>query len=709
MDRQHQASTQRRQWLKRVAVTALPWAQVDGTIAAPAPDTPFAKVLTRARTSFLAEGGYGEAQRFLASQAKDGSWDDVDYANHGVGEWRALPHLERLRRIARAMAEPGGPAVPAKAGQAALNRGLKAWLQRKPKSENWWFNTIGQQRELVRILVLCGPLIEDSVATAAIQLLHDPGMVPAEHATGQNLTWYAMQQILRGALLGNATDLLQASSAVAGTLLTTLAEGVQPDFSFHQHGAQLYTGGYGLGFLQDNVQLATWLTATPWAVPEAGIALLANYALKGMMPLTWGTKWLDWSARGREFTRAERVPRPKLVRVALLELAPLTPKHGGDLLASAQRLETGAPPMAVTNHAFWRSDFMAHQTPNGYLSVKMCSARTIGTESGNGENLLGFWLPFGLTYVLKRGDEYDGLPPVWDWSALPGVTAPAQTPALKGYQRHGERFAGVVSDGRSGVAAMRLDKLQTRARKAWFFHGGTMVALGTDIHSQQDQVVNTCLNQARWRGPVVSDKGPKTDASADMPLLGHRWVWMDGVTYWLIDASTAVLRLEEREALPTRINTALQGIGNVKAPVFKLSISHGVRPNAARYAYGISLDADQPGMVAQLAASQWPDVLENSAALQAVWQAADLVQAVFHQQGKLTLGPSEELVVSGACLVQARRVGQRWQFDFSEPTGLLAKMQVELRARAGEPVIAQIAFPISASEVRQVRWAPNYR
>lgn len=37
----------------------------------------------------------------------------------------------------------------------------------------------------------------------------------------------------------------------------------------------------------------------------------------------------------------------------------------------------------------------------------MCSKRTIGTELNiNNENLLGFWLPFGLTFTYRTGDEY---------------------------------------------------------------------------------------------------------------------------------------------------------------------------------------------------------------------------------------------------------------------------------------------------------------
>ncbi len=55
----------------------------------------------------------------------------------------------------------------------------------------------------------------------------------------------------------------------------------------------------------------------------------------------------------------------------------------------------------------------------------MCSERTVGIELNmNSENKLGYWLPYGLTYIYRRGDEYTAIFPVWDWALLPGVTSP---------------------------------------------------------------------------------------------------------------------------------------------------------------------------------------------------------------------------------------------------------------------------------------------
>ncbi len=180
----------------------------------------------------------------------------------------------------------------------------------------------------------------------------------------------------------------------------TPREGIQADFSFHQHGAQLYTGAYGLGFLMDSVRMAGLLDGTPWSYEPQRLEILAAFALDGVRPLVRG-RWLDWGARGREFTRVQqRVSRPQAALPALRTLADLPNSRRDELAAFALYIEQGAksPPLLGNRH-FWRSDFMVHQTAKGYWSVKMMSARTVGTESGNGENLRGFWLPFGTTYL----------------------------------------------------------------------------------------------------------------------------------------------------------------------------------------------------------------------------------------------------------------------------------------------------------------------
>ena len=669
--------------------------------AQPGDKAGFALVLARLRTEYLSQGSAADAARQLANMAPGGLWPDVDYADQSVGDWRAMPHLARLRAIALASQQPTHALYGAPAARQALNTGLRAWLGRKPVSTNWWHNTIGQQLVLMPVLVLAYDLLDADVARDATALLQDPGKVPPEQATGQNLVWYATEQLVRGALRSDTADLAAASASLQSTLRITGDEGIQADYSFHQHGPQLYSGGYGLGFLQDSARTAAWLAGTPWGFAADRLELLADYALQGIVPLIRGP-WLDWGARGREFTRDERVPRPQLVLAALKQLQLLVPTRTQALGVAVGQLGAGGAG-ATGNRHYWRSDFMVHQTARGYLSLKLVSARTVGTESGNGENLLGYWLPFGVTYLLRRGDEYDGLPPVWDWSALPGLTAPAETPAFTGYQRHGQRFVGGLSDGTSGLAVMVLDKLQTTARRAWFFHGDMLVALGAGINSSHPQAVNTTLNQTRWVGPVHTDSGPALPSGGTLALTGRRWVWHDGITYVLLDAQAATLRLEARRQSVNTINPAL-GRQGAEARVCTLTIGHGVRPVDAHYGYGAWLGAARAEDANHAPALE---ILANTVALQAVRHTQDgLVQAVFHREGTVMLDTQQSLRVDGACLVQARPKAGSWQVDVADPARLRSTVRLQW-LRGGQVMATQeLTLPAGEDQAPQARWSP---
>ena len=55
------------------------------------------------------------------------------------------------------------------------------------------------------------------------------------------------------------------------------------------------------------------------------------------------------------------------------------------------------------NRFFKKSDFLVHRRPDFYMSVKMCSRRTIGNESVNSENILGRLTGHGATFFLTDG------------------------------------------------------------------------------------------------------------------------------------------------------------------------------------------------------------------------------------------------------------------------------------------------------------------
>jgi chondroitin AC lyase len=319
---------------------------------------------------------------------------------------------------------------------------------------------------------------------------------------------------------------------------------------------------------------------------------------------------------------------------------------------------------------------MVHQRNAGYASVRWFSSRTVGTESGNGENLLGYWLPFGLTYVLRRGDEYDHLPAVWDWSRLPGVTSPAEVPEFSGLLVGGHRFAGGASDSTSGVAAAQFNAFETQSKKAWFFCGDLMLALGADIACKRPGAVATTLNQTRLRGDVITNRGRVAPGRTAHQLPGVKWLWHDGMTYLLPDSTDLHLLLHQATGKGKRINKEL-GSGDVSADMFTLTIEHGVRPVGERYAYGVWMG--EPFAPTDTWEPPPFSIIENSSDLQCVHhQSGQVVQAVMHRPGTAPLGNGYQLTIDQPCVLQATRTLEGWDLALSDPLQGVQSMRLTL-------------------------------
>lgn len=67
--------------------------------------------------------------------------------------------------------------------------------------------------------------------------------------TGQNKVWLAGNVLVRALLQEDKELVRQARDTIVSEIVTGQTEGIQPDWSFHQHGTQQQFGNYGLAFL----------------------------------------------------------------------------------------------------------------------------------------------------------------------------------------------------------------------------------------------------------------------------------------------------------------------------------------------------------------------------------------------------------------------------------------------------------------------------
>lgn len=646
-----------------------------------------ALVESRLKERYIA-GKFSDAKHFLASQRPDGSWPDINYDDRSI-RWDPLRHLDRLEQMAIAYQSSRSPDHRSTQMLQALRTGLQYWFQRKPEADGWWLNKIGQQLSLQRILVLMDGDLPEGLIRAGTGYFNDPTTptVSMQKATGQNLVWFAQEQMVRGLLRRSEQDVSSAVDALESVATITTAEGIQPDYSFHQHGPQLYVGGYGMGALEAGTASAGLVDGTRFAYAKDKIDNLADYLFQGSRYMVRG-KMLDYGAIGREIARPGGGTEALGLIAVCDNLVPIRPEAKLDCdVLKAHILGSGKPFSFIGHKHFWNSDFTVHQRQAYYTSVKMASSRTFGTESINGENLEGYWIPFGVNYIARRGDEYSGIFPVWDWAHLPGVTSPEEVPPIPGYVRQPSSFTGGVSDGMYGASAMKLDiasGTSIHASKAWFFFDEELVALGAGISSKARTSVSTTIAQSLLRGNVVVDG---STVPADRQAIGDAsWVLHDGVGYVFPGKSAIVLRTGPRSGSWSRVSSIGERTPITK-DVFALWLDHGVAPANGTYEYIIVPGIDSERL-AQYTQGNPIRILANTADVQAVrHERSGISEAVFYSPGRLQLREGLTMRVDQPCLALLIERGDSLQLALSAPNGPL-QVHVSLSLPTGTKVAA---------------------
>ncbi len=613
-------------------------------------------------------------EKVLADLGEDGSWADVDYADRQRSHWAPALHLRRIQTLAQAArrAAPGSPESAAFLDGA--RRALAVWMRLDPQSDNWWHNDIGTPLAMGNILVMLGDDAPPDDRAGGIEIL---ARVPISK-TGQNRAWLATIAFVR-ALLTEDEDLARlALDEILGEVrVVDGLEGIQPDWSFHQHGPQLYQGNYGASFLETIAPYATLLRGTSLAMADDKAEILCRLLLEGTRWMTWGPL-MDYHVVGRFITCPQRSRFESRMLVAPCEhLAEVSPAHRDALLAFRDGLTGRRAPgeIGVTgNRHYWRSDIMVHRREGFYTSVRMSSVRTVRSEQCNGEGMRNYHLGDGVTFFLQSGKEYECIWPVLDWRRLPGVTcrqSEEPLPVLStGRDLGSTEFVGGVSDGVDGLAAMEYALDGVSARKAWFCTGDRMICLGAGIRSATDPVA-TSIDQCLLRGPVAYAQGDGDDVrhleAEGRAAGGLAWAHHGGLGYLLLDAAGATLRTAAQTGSWHDVNSNLEDTP-VTEDVLSLWIDHGTAPQGATYAYAVGLGLDAAATAAWAGVPGFR-VLANTEDVQAVAsQENDLVQVVFHGPDRLALGNGLEVGVDAPCLVVLRRNADGWTAHVAEPT-----------------------------------------
>lgn len=640
---------------------------------------PSGRRMREALDSLEGTARWATAPGFLLS---NGSWSDIDYGGEPSGSWGPWDHTRRLIVMARAYQTPGQGLYKDPLLRSQIEAALTytktfygAWIL---PTGNWWFWTIGIPIDLGPTLVLMQGEVDqqtfdDLVLAIRLRIGSSPtsrgivGPVP----TGQNLVWSSWTHLCLGLVQSDTARLTTVREAMASVARPAAGEGIKLDRSFHQHGAQLYTGGYGGAFANDVARYAMISRDTAWQLPADALASFADYVADGIAWSLHGS-YFDVSVVGREVARptttgynglaallqASRFPSHRRSDIRSAAAKMLQSWNGGlplELAGAATQLESEQPAAAwpAGHRHYPASDYTVHRRDGWMASIKMFSKRTKSGESTNNENLFGARQSDGRFHLTFAGDEFQtDVWPAFDWSRMPGTTVEQKADTANTSFGYGmNSLAGGTGDGRNGVSAMDLVPLNSslRARKSWFFFDDSIVFLTNGISSTSANPVETIVSQ--W---PLADPGSTVTRRDDWAVAGK-------AGYWFPASQNVTI------TTPTRSGTWASLGGSTDSTVHTKTFAtmlfeHGRTPFDASAEYVIVPGAT-PASMAAWAASRPLSILANNRSVSAVrdlrtgelgitfWQAAAI----------------DDFRSSAPLVVWVRREGDRMQVWAADP------------------------------------------
>lgn len=613
----------------------------------------------------------------------DGSWSDVDYNADDMTNWQPIVHLERLRTIVNAYTDKGSSFYGNPQVFAKIQQALAYWYQADSKSANWWHNEISVPQKLGSLLISLHYGADRLPKEIESKLVERMQRGSAEEKTGANKTDIAMHYLYRALLTQNA-DLLQlaADQLFEPVALVDGAEGLQYDYSYLQHGPQLYISGYGSVYLGGVINVAKYLAGTDYALSEEKLNLFSKF-YRAVYLQTFRSKYIDFNVEGRGISR-KNILRKNSETFRIRNAKLIDPKYEKEWDVFRSRMDsTQAPSYGVTpyHQHFWKGDYTLHVRPNYSFNVRIASERTNRSESGNDENLFGRYLSDGATNIQVNGPEYFNIMPLWEWDKIPGTTSVDNENDLlldKFWGHPGNNtYAGGVSDQRYGATAYQLTYDGVSAKKAWFFFDDEIVCLGADIHSAGDKNVTTTLNQA-WLQGDVSTSGPKVPANDVEPLhfMSNGWLYHDGVGYLFPEVTDAYVSTQVQTGSWFAINNSF-GKEEQSGSVFKSWIDHGARPQDATYAYIVV-----PGLNNANGIKRYRnpiEIVQNDKAAQAIFhKKLEMMHVLFYDAGSVTVDGITLTVDKPVILMLKPLKGGEKELLLADPLQKEAKIKLTL-------------------------------
>ena len=549
----------------------------------------------------------------LIAEDADGNYyfTDIDYGNQDRSIWPAARHLTRTERLAVLFRLETDPGVKETYRDQVI-RLLDHWIKNDYTNPNWWHNKLSDPNILGEIGILMkDELSEEQLRQLAVLVGRGSYTVdPTLYVyTGANAVDLAMSSIKFGVLTGHTRSVRSALRVVSRALRYSSGEGIKKDGTFFQHGNRLYMGGYGMVFIGGVAKIISMVGGTEFMFPAGELEPMANFILTGLKTMSFGNT-LDPTVMGRSVSRPNAQPLPGIVpSLVLLANTDGMPRRD-EIMAYAVSI-AGNTTQNYRLRWFDDAKFLVVNNENFYFSFRGGDKGLYYSEITNDENILCYNSSFpGVTTIMRTGNEYRDISPVYDYSFIPGTTAVRETDEQLAahpdatYRALSGTYGSAAADGAAAVFAKTKHE-GIEMTVSCFATDDAVILLGAGMKDGAGRQMFTTLDQSYYTGSFTQDGNT---------------VIHNGIKYELLQGGALIAENTHRAGSWRRNNLTYPDIP-AEADIFTVYTE-----NTGSYAYTVMAEETEADF----------EVIENTPSIQAVRLPDGRIAAAFFAKGSFS-------------------------------------------------------------------------
>lgn len=600
--------------------------------------------------------------------------------------------------------------------------------------DNWWYWVIGTPLNIDNLLVLMYDDLPKELIDKALAAMdfYAPNVTYEGASTGANKIWQCKNMVLRGIISRNAEQIKMGIDGMDTEFkYVATHDGFYQDGSFVQHQWHAYTGGYGRSLLRELTEIIVLVHGSEWEVPQKHRNMLCEWINNAYCPLVYRGALMDM-VRGREIARpSSDQDAGHALLISLLRLSEIATEpekqslqsfiKGNIRPATCKKFINIVPTyllaytrslLADTTIAteersltkiFAAMDCAVHLRPGFAFALRLSSSRIESYESINEENLKGWYIGDGMTYLYDNDlQQYAEFWPSVNAYRMPGTTVDTRLREAKtmplagdllyadGYKSPQDWVGGASICNSYGMVGMWYDAdgSSLEAKKSWLMAGDEIAALGAGINSNDRRTIETIVENRKLPNPscrLIVDDEPVL-AEDGQVVKTSRWVCLENkenaanIGYYFPSKTPLNLQRERRTGSWSDINGSYR-YAPIERDYLTFWIDHGKSPRNAMYAY-VLLPGRDAAATRQYAAQPNVAIIANTPQVQAVAHIAEGVTGLNFWEATST--PVAGVTADAPASVIIKESADEIIIGVSDPTQKGQTVTVTVNRPAGE-------------------------